>query len=82
MYIILRFLEPRQQQTLRPPNQPLREDQGDAARLQIDPAPDTLIRVFMAYRPLKAPQTVPPQTLTAPRREGFTVVEWGGALVR
>mgnify|MGYP002517930655 FL=1 len=54
----------------------------DAARLQIDPAPDTLIRVFMAYRPLPSPQTVPPQALTAPRREGFTVVEWGGALVR
>lgn len=54
----------------------------DAAQLQIDPAPDTLIRVFMAYRPLQAPSTIPPQTLTAPQREGFTVVEWGGAIVR
>ncbi len=51
------------------------------AKLTIDPVPDTLIRVFMAWQPLDAPVEIPPQTLTAPEREGFTVVEWGGSRI-
>ena len=53
----------------------------DAARLTIDPAPDTLIRVFLAWKGLEEPVEVPPQGLTAPERTGFTAVEWGGAEV-
>ena len=53
-----------------------------AAQLTVDPAPDTLIRVFMAWQPLDAPIEVPPQSLSAPVREGFTVVEWGGGQAR
>ena len=51
----------------------------DSAGLTIDPAPDTLIRVFMAWKGLEGPVEVEPQTLTAPERTGFTAVEWGGA---
>ena len=51
----------------------------DSAALTIDPAPDTLIRVFMAWQGLDQPVEVEPQTLTAPERTGFTAVEWGGA---
>ena len=51
----------------------------DRARLTVDPAPDTVLRVFMAWRPLSAPADIPPQALTAPERTGFTLVEWGGA---
>ena len=51
----------------------------DSAGLTIDPAPDTLIRVFMAWKGLDGPVEVEPQTLTAPERTGFTAVEWGGA---
>lgn len=50
----------------------------DAARLQIDPAPDTLIRVFMVWRGLDTFVQIPQQQLSAPERSGFTVVEWGG----
>ena len=53
----------------------------DSAQLTIDPAPDTLIRVFMAWQGLDQPVEVEPQTLTAPERTGFTAVEWGGAEV-
>ena len=53
----------------------------DSAGLTIDPAPDTLIRVFLAWKGLDAPVEVEPQTLTAPERAGFTAVEWGGAEV-
>ena len=51
----------------------------ESAGLTIDPAPDTLIRVFMAWKSLERPVEVAPQTLTAPERTGFTAVEWGGA---
>ena len=53
----------------------------DSAGLTIDPAPDTLIRVFLAWKGLDAPVEVEPQKLTAPERAGFTAVEWGGAEV-
>lgn len=53
-----------------------------AAQLSIDPAPDTLLRVFMAWKPLSNAVDIPAQTLTAPVRTGFTVVEWGGCLVK
>ena len=51
----------------------------DSAMLTIDPAPDTLIRVFMAWQGLNQPVEVEPQSLSAPERTGFTAVEWGGA---
>ena len=50
----------------------------DRARLTVDPAPDTVIRVFMAWQALEAPVEIEPQPLTAPGRSGFTLVEWGG----
>ena len=51
----------------------------DTAKLTVHPAPDTVIRVFMAWKPLAQPVEIGPQTLTAPDRTGFTLVEWGGA---
>lgn len=48
------------------------------AGLTVEPAPDTVIRVFMAWKPLETAVDIPPQILTAPVRTGFTVVEWGG----
>lgn len=53
----------------------------EAAALQIDPAPDTLIRVFMAYRPSDTFVQIPQQELSAPERIGFTVIEWGGTIL-
>jgi hypothetical protein len=53
----------------------------DHAALTIDPAPDTLLRVFMAWKGLDAPVEVEPQILESTPRTGFTVVEWGGAEV-
>jgi hypothetical protein len=52
------------------------------APLTVTPRPDKVIRVFMDYQPLNAPISVAPLTIKTPTREGFTVVEWGGALHR
>jgi hypothetical protein len=51
----------------------------DSAKLDIYPAPDSVLRVFMAYTPLDKPLIVPEQELESFERVGFTVVEWGGA---
>ena len=50
----------------------------DVAVLDIDPEPDRMLRVFMAWKKLDRPVEVPPQTFQPFERSGFTVVEWGG----
>ena len=51
----------------------------DTAKLTVTPAPDSILRVFMAWQPLEAPVDIPAQTLPAFDRHGFALVEWGGA---
>ncbi|MGN0628012.1 MAG: hypothetical protein ACI4IW_00055 [Oscillospiraceae bacterium] len=54
----------------------------ESAKLAITPEPDTVIRVFMAFKPLKKPMDIPEQVLAEASRSGFTAVEWGGAEVK
>ena len=54
----------------------------EAAKLTVTPAPDSILRVFMAWQPLEAPVDIPAQTLPAFDRHGFAVVEWGGTEVK
>ena len=54
----------------------------ESAELSIEPAPDTLIRVFMAWKASDSFVELEEQTLSAPNRTGFTVVEWGGAKIK
>ncbi len=54
---------------------------ADSAQLEITPTPDTLIRVFMAYKPLNEFIDIEPQDLSSPKRVGFTAVEWGGTKI-
>ena len=53
----------------------------DHARLTVTPEPDSLLRVFMAWKPLESSMEIPAQDLPAFSRDGFTVVEWGGTEV-
>ncbi len=54
------------------------EEFNKVAPLDIQPKPDTLIRVFMYYMPMNSRVSVPAQKLSSKPRRGFTVVEWGG----
>lgn len=54
------------------------EEFAAAVRLNVEPAPETVIRVFMVFRGLESPIDIPPQSLRGQKRRGFTVVEWGG----
>lgn len=51
------------------------------AALSITPEPESLLRVFMAWKALDAPVDLPAQTLPHVDRSGFTAVEWGGTEV-
>ena len=53
----------------------------DHARLTVTPEPDSMLRVFMAWKALESPIDIPAQDLPAFDRTGFAVVEWGGAEV-
>jgi hypothetical protein len=54
----------------------------DNAVLTIEPKPDSMLRVYMAFKSLTYPINVPPQEFTPFERKGFTVVEWGGCEVK
>lgn len=56
------------------------QQMNQLAPLAISPKPDTTIRVFLDFQGLDAPAKLQPQQFSAPARNGFTVVEWGGLL--
>ena len=49
--------------------------------IYIEPKPDTLLRVYMNFKPLTKKINVIEQELIPGNREGFTVVEWGGSKI-
>ena len=57
------------------------ENYTETAKLTVSPEPDTLIRVFMAWKGAEEFTELPKQELSARSRTGFTVVEWGGTEV-
>ncbi len=54
----------------------------ESAQLNITPTPDSLCRIFMAYIPLDEEIEIEPQELETFERHGFTVVEWGGSVIK
>jgi len=52
------------------------------APLSVSPRPDTSIRIFLDFAGLDKPIKLIPQKLSAPPRRGFTLVEWGGLLIK
>lgn len=54
------------------------ETYKEAAKMDVNPSPDTIVRVFMTWYPSDSPVEIKPQVITSPHREGRCVVEWGG----
>ena len=54
----------------------------ESAKLEITPEPDSVLRVFMVYKPLKTVIEVEEPTIEPFERNGFTVVEWGGTEIK
>ncbi len=61
------------------------EEYEQMAQLNVSPAPDTVIRVYMVFTPLDAPvQIEDGHELIFPEgvsRDGYTLVEWGGSQI-
>ena len=51
----------------------------NGAVLDISPAPDSLLRVFMTYYASDTYVDIPPQSFIPFTRQSFAVVEWGGS---
>ena len=51
------------------------------AELEINPTPDSLLRVYMTAKALDHYEEIEPQTFDGFERKGFTVVEWGGSII-
>ena len=49
--------------------------------LQIEPKPQTTIRVLMTFKGLENKINVKEQELTKVERKGYTVVEWGATIL-
>jgi hypothetical protein len=45
----------------------------------VNPKPDTSIRIFMEFFGVDEPISIAPQQLPSTKRNGFTLVEWGGS---
>lgn len=60
----------------------LGEQYTDNAALHVSPAPDSVLRVFMVFKALDEPVSIAPQELEGIERNGFTLVEWGGAEIK
>ena len=50
--------------------------------LEINPSPDSVIRVLMTFKKLENPIDVQEQKLQTPNRTGFVAVEWGGTEIK
>lgn len=59
-----------------------KEEYDDRAVLNIDPEPDSMLRVFMTFKKLDRKVEVEPQTIKPFTRKDFTVVEWGGTEIK
>ena len=49
------------------------------SKMTITPKPESLIRIFMLYKPVNEIFKIEEQIIPSYKRKGFTVVEWGGS---
>jgi hypothetical protein len=50
----------------------------DLSKLNISPSPDSILRVYMVFKPLNEYISIDEPNINHFQRKGFTVVEWGG----
>ena len=59
-----------------------KETYTESVLLSVSPAPQSMLRVFMAYYPSDVEIDIKPQEFDEFNRNGFTVVEWGGSIAQ
>lgn len=58
------------------------EEYSKEIKLNVEPKPDKVIRIFMVFKGLNNEIKFDEQKLTKNERKGFTVVEWGGSEIK
>ena len=58
-----------------------RKEIDEKIKLDVNPTPDSVIRVFLAFKPTQSSEVLMLPRIEIPLRYGFTVVEWGGFVV-
>ena len=53
-----------------------------SAPLKITPIPNSMLRVFMVYKPLTEKMEIKEQEIGQFERKGFSVIEWGGTIIK
>lgn len=59
-----------------------KEEIDENMPLEIEPKPDTQIRILMTFKGLNKEIKVEEQQLTRVERKGYTVIEWGGSEIK
>jgi len=59
----------------------INNDIDQSSVLTVQPKPDSWIRLFMEFKPVPAGYSIAEQKLPSIKRDGFTLVEWGGAVI-
>ncbi len=59
----------------------INNDIDHSSVLTVQPQPDSWIRLFMEFKSVPANYSIAEQQLPAIKRNGFTLVEWGGAVI-
>ena len=50
--------------------------------IMVNPSPETIIRIQMDYKPLYSKIDVKEQKLIKQERKGYSLIEWGGSLIK
>jgi hypothetical protein len=58
------------------------EEYEEYVPLIVDPKPDSFLRIFMVFKKADASLKIPEQKLSPYKRNGYTIVEWGGAQLK
>ncbi len=58
-----------------------RKEIDEKIKLDVNPTPDSVIRVFLAFKPTQSNEVLKLPRITPSARNGFAVVEWGGFIV-
>lgn len=53
----------------------------EICQLKINPTPDNLLRLWFAFKPLSKKIKIKSPVIPPLKRDGFTVIEWGGIIV-
>lgn len=58
------------------------EEINEYMPIMVNPSPETIIRIQMDYKPLYSKIDVKEQKLIKQERKGYSLIEWGGSLIK